>query len=253
MNNKESELNNGIGTEVPILDDGIGTRISEIAEAVGGVTALAQLTGISDSQIYRYIKTRAGGGSEPKLEALRAIAKAGNTTLDWLIDGIGPKSREEAEMAGIKEERRALYRTVSPEEFVFIPRYDAEVSAGHGVFLEQDQVRDRLAFKRSWVREMGFQPDLLALVTVKGDSMEPTLFDGDIILVDLATTEAISDGIYVLRQDDQLKVKRLQRLFTGDLIIRSDNQSSYKEETVPKEQLGQIVIFGRAVWLGRHL
>jgi phage repressor protein C with HTH and peptisase S24 domain/transcriptional regulator with XRE-family HTH domain len=153
---------------------------------------------------------------------------------------------------GINEDRRALYKGVSPEDFVFVARYDAEVSAGHGAFLEEDQVRDRLAFKRSWIREMGLQPDKLALVTVKGDSMEPNLFHGDIVLVDLSTPGITVDGIYVLRTDDGLVVKRLQRMITGDIYIKSDNPA-YEVQTVPHDRLDQVRILGRAVWLGRHL
>ena len=158
----------------------------------------------------------------------------------------------ETETVGIQEDRRALYKGVFPEEFVFVARYDAEVSAGHGAFLEEDRVRDRLAFKRSWIREMGLQPDKLALVTVKGDSMEPNLFHGDIVLIDLSTPGITVDGIYVLRTDDGLVVKRLQRMITGDIYIKSDNPA-YEVQTVPRDRLDQVHILGRAVWLGRHL
>jgi phage repressor protein C with HTH and peptisase S24 domain/DNA-binding XRE family transcriptional regulator len=163
-----------------------------------------------------------------------------------------PGTPGKAETVGIREDRSTLYNGVSPEDFVFVARYDAEVSAGHGAFLEEDQVRDRLAFKRSWIREMGLQPDKLALVTVKGDSMEPNLFHGDIVLVDLSTPGITVDGIYVLRTDDGLVVKRLQRMITGDIYIKSDNPA-YEVQTVPHDRLDQVRILGRAVWLGRHL
>jgi len=202
--------------------------------------------------LSRYTKRKAEGGSEPPFAVIASLAAGVDVSLDWVATGKGPMRTSERMEDMIQEERRTLYKTLSPEEFVFIARYDAEVSAGYGAICEEDRVRDRLAFKRSWIREMGMQPDKLALVTVKGDSMEPNLFHGDIVLVDLSTPGITVDGIYVLRTDDGLVVKRLQRMITGDIYIKSDNPA-YEVQTVPRDRLDQVHILGRAVWLGRHL
>jgi transcriptional regulator with XRE-family HTH domain/SOS-response transcriptional repressor LexA len=157
---------------------------------------------------------------------------------------------------GLKEEPLAAYikgvEQRRGDEFVYVPRIDAEVSAGPGAICEEDQVRDRLAFRKDWVRYMGLQPECLALVSIRGDSMEPTFLDGDLILVNLSVQDIQLDGIYVLRRDGFLIVKRVQTAITGDVYIRSDNPR-YTEERIPRDRLEQLRVVGRAVWLCRQI
>lgn len=64
---------------------GIGERISIVAEVVGGKKTLADMAGISESQLHRYI----AGASQPTLAPLIAIADAGGVSFDWLARGRG--------------------------------------------------------------------------------------------------------------------------------------------------------------------
>ncbi len=67
--------------------NGIGTRIEEVAKAVGGKRALANKTGIHETQLYRYISE----ANLPSASGLVLMAKEGGVSLDWLLTGEGPK------------------------------------------------------------------------------------------------------------------------------------------------------------------
>lgn len=91
------------------------------------------------------------------------------------------------------------------------------------------------------------------LILMEGDSMEPTLRAGDILLVDCRDVTAQRDGIYILRADNTLLVKRLQRLPGRRLKISSDNPAYVPFELDLKQQTDEFVIVGRAVGVGRRI
>lgn len=139
------------------------------------------------------------------------------------------------------------------DDFVLVPRYDIRASAGHGAVVSSEQIVDHLAFRKEWVRNaLGVAQKDLALITVKGDSMEPTLSNGDLILIDMHASSIGDNAIYVLRNDGQLLVKRVQRKLDGTIIIKSDN-TAYDPETVDAKHAGKLKVVGRVVWAGRRL
>ncbi|MDO2137952.1 S24 family peptidase, partial [Escherichia coli] len=85
-----------------------------------------------------------------------------------------------------------------------------------------------------------------------GDSMEPLLSDGDAVVIDQDLRPVRDEAIYVIRVGDQLYAKRLQRQFDGSIAIISENKA-YKDMVVPKDQLSNLDIIGRVVWLGRWM
>lgn len=136
--------------------------------------------------------------------------------------------------------------------FRVVARYDVGASAGPGA-LADDAAGIGLAFPEKLLRELvGGDVTGLSLIRVAGDSMVPTLADGDDILVDTADAATrLRDGIYVLRADDTLIVKRLSRAPTGGVAIRSDNRDLYPDTLVADP--ATLAIIGRVVWVGRKL
>ena len=140
-----------------------------------------------------------------------------------------------------------------PDGFVLVPRYDVVGSMGNGHVIHSEQIVDHLAFRAEWVRtELGTSPNHLVLISAVGDSMEPTLRAHDLLLIDRSVQSIKQDAIYAFAVDGELRVKRIQRLFDGSLIIKSDNPS-YNTETLNQEQAGSINIVGRVVWSGRRM
>lgn len=137
-------------------------------------------------------------------------------------------------------------------DLVYLPLYDVRAAAGHGTLVDVENITARLAFKPDWLRSVtSAPPDQLGLITVYGDSMMPTLINGDTILVDFTRTSIDRDGIYVLRHDGMVQVKRLSiHPGTGLVTIRSDNEAYETWRDVDPTTLD---IAGRVIWLGRRI
>ena len=94
-------------------------------------------------------------------------------------------------------------------------------------------------------RQFDIDPDALALIEVHGDSMVPTIDDGDLVLVGRHQSVFRNDGLYVIANGDQLMPKRLQRQLDGAILIRSDNPA-YESIRASSDQVN---LFGRVLWL----
>lgn len=137
--------------------------------------------------------------------------------------------------------------------FFPVPQLDVGASAGPGSVVSTETLAAHIAFDPKWLRQLarGLASDL-SLIRVRGDSMSPTLVEGDDILVDRGDAATnLRDGIYVLRLDDSLMVKRLARSPSGRAVaIKSDNHAYPSWSDI---DLVQIDIIGRVVWTGRRL
>ncbi len=140
----------------------------------------------------------------------------------------------------------------APPSMTFVPRFALGASAGPGAFAEDEAALGQIGFDPAWIRGLGVSSSGLSMIRVKGDSMVPTLGDGDDIMVDRRDgAERVRDGIYVLRMDDALIVKRLApNPATRRCTIKSDNPA-YPDW--PDCDPSAIDIIGRVVWAGRRL
>lgn len=73
----------------------LGQRLNELAELVGGKKEMARLGGISEVQIYRYIN----GENIPSIRAISRLARAADVSINWLVNGIGPRDNAELEVS----------------------------------------------------------------------------------------------------------------------------------------------------------
>ncbi|MEO9470133.1 S24 family peptidase [Parasphingorhabdus sp.] len=132
-----------------------------------------------------------------------------------------------------------------------IPQLQIGASAGPGALAEDDGIAGSMGFGPEWLKQLNADPAKLSLIRVDGDSMDPTLCDGDDIMVDHGVADLpLRDGIYVLRLDDVLLVKRLAIRPGGRLSIRSDNNQYPDWEDVATTETS---IIGRVIWAGRRL
>lgn len=140
-----------------------------------------------------------------------------------------------------------------PSRLIAVPRLNISASAGPGAFADDERAFAHIAFDETWLRKLiAARPSDLSLIEVEGDSMAPTLSDGDVILVNTGDgIERLRDGIYVLRRDDTLLVKRIARSPASQRIsIQSDNPNYPSWMDC---QLTDIDIIGRVAWFGRQL
>lgn len=132
-----------------------------------------------------------------------------------------------------------------------IPKLDVGASAGPGAMNDAEALAGKIGFDEKWLRRLGVDPAHLSLIRVDGDSMAPTLNNGDDIMVDSsAASVALRDGVHVIRMDDVLMVKRLARGPVGRLSVLSDNPAYPDWPDVDGET---VAIIGRVVWAGRRL
>lgn len=138
-------------------------------------------------------------------------------------------------------------------DLVAVRRDAIRVSAGPGAIPVDESGKPYFAFDGRWLKALTATPaNQLTIIRVEGDSMAPTLNTGDDILVDLADrTERLRDGIYVLRVDDALLVKRLAlNPVARRVTVQSDNPA-YADW--PDCAIGEIHCVGRVIWAGRRI
>lgn len=126
-------------------------------------------------------------------------------------------------------------------------------SAGPGAIPDDERTRAYFAFDERWLRRLtGAGAGDLTLIRVEGDSMSPNLTDGDDILVDQSdSVERLRDGIYVLRIEDALVVKRLAlHPITHRVTVKSDNRD-YSDW--PDCRIEDIHVIGRVIWASRRV
>ena len=167
-----------------------------------------------------------------------------------------------------EEERRKLARYFSisetllggppaepgnPDGLLSVKQHPVRVSAGPGAIVTEELGKPYFGFDERWLKALTpTTPDKLSVVRVEGDSMSPTLNSGDDILVDRGdASERLRDGIYVLRIDDALVVKRLALHPMGRRVtVQSDNPAS---SDWPDCDLDEINCIGRVIWAGRKV
>jgi hypothetical protein len=146
------------------------------------------------------------------------------------------------------------YGAVGSGGLISVPRLDVQASAGPGAVDAEEKRLGRIGFDAAWLRRLGLGgggPERLSVIRVDGDSMFPTLSDGDEILVDREDGPGrMRDGIYVLRVEGTLVVKRVAVGPGGRLSVRSDNEAY---PGWPDLEPGAVDLVGRVVWVGRRL
>jgi phage repressor protein C with HTH and peptisase S24 domain len=167
-----------------------------------------------------------------------------------------------------EEERRKLARYLAVSEtllggppdqdgdqpgLVSIKRHPVSVSAGPGAVVSEELGKPYFAFDERWLKALTTSaPAKLSIVRVEGDSMAPTLNAGDDILVDLGdAADRLRDGIYVLRIDDSVVVKRLALNPMGRRVTVQSDNPAYSDW--PDCGLDEISCIGRVIWSGRRI
>lgn len=135
---------------------------------------------------------------------------------------------------------------------VLVPMLSLSASAGAGTLDVEDAGRRAVTFDARWLKEIGAHPPHISIIRVDGESMSPTLNHGDYIIVDHSENMAtLRDGIYVVRLDDVLLVKRVALgPQPGVFSLLSDNRLYPSWADVDPES---VKVIGRVVWTGRSL
>lgn len=143
-----------------------------------------------------------------------------------------------------------------PTALANIPLHEVFLSAGGGHENTIETIEGYIAFRKDWLRKIGLSPSNAALVRARGDSMQPVIWDGDMLLIDRTKivppqVSKIDAGrrhapVFALLDDGNAKVKRLQMLDQETAVLISDNPD-YPPQFARLETLSVI---GKVMWWG---
>jgi phage repressor protein C with HTH and peptisase S24 domain len=128
---------------------------------------------------------------------------------------------------------------------------EARAAAGGGSLETGERVVGYYAFRRDWLAGKG-RLSSLRLLRVTGESMQPTLQDEDVVLVDLSQRDILAGKIYAVRMDDEMVVKRLEKK-PGRLVLVSDNRALYEPLEISLGEYTNVEVLGRVIWMAREM
>jgi transcriptional regulator with XRE-family HTH domain len=220
----------------------------------GNVSQFAGFCGLTESSVRQWIK----GPSKPTIDKAISIVEACEVSLDWLFrdpalldDRIHQIMLDPTAGSG----SFAAAVAAAAAEYTFLPRLDLGASArSHAVapLKDVDGAKPLIGFRTEWLRRIGVEPASAAVLIAVGDPMEPTIRDGDLVLIDRSIIRAFDDGIYLIALGGMVLLRRLQPRRDGSIALKSDNPV-YDDELVPAAEVNKLRIEARVRWFGRTL
>lgn len=238
-----------------LQDESFVSRLNELIDG-HSLRTFAQMTSLSETAIRKY----SIGDSTPNVERLIAIAKAVGVTVEWLVTGNGPKYQKDFDalvsQSHTDKSVDVVAQMATPSgflsEFALIPGYSVQVSAGWGSEGSDEVEPSRhLAFRKRWLHWRGFAEKDLVVVWAKGDSMEPIISNNNTLLINMQRTELTDGNIFVIRNENQLWVKRVQVMPNAWLLL-SDNPL-YKAIEVPMDEQHSFQVVGQVVHISKDI
>lgn len=179
----------------------------------------------------RNLEIKIQRNSLPNVAELKKLSEIFEVSFDFLIDGLE------------ENEKREIKKTDSDK--FFVPVLNQKLSAGYGQYLQEETKIIGYMEVPRYLKQYG---EKLGLLYVDGDSMEPTLRRGDLVLCDSCGYRG--EGLYAIIRDGDGYVKRIHK-DAGKFIIKSDNPMyPTKEEPQESQSLG---IVGRVHYVIKHI
>ena len=193
----------------------LSARIKEIMAHTGLSTAdVARICEVTDSAVSQWKSGDKVTGLRPRPAFL--LSQKTGYSAHWIATGEGEKF-EAATPITIHE---------NDADYVTVQAGTIRASAGvTGFAVDVENKPDKpIIFRRDWVQQRGYSPASLYAVKVAGRSMEPTLFDGDTVVVDTAHATPVDGEVFIVNAGGEVVVKRLARR-SGDWWMHSDNSN----------------------------
>ncbi|MFT8921696.1 S24 family peptidase [Acetobacter sp.] len=219
--------------------DSANERLRAAVRNAGGNQHVANVSGVPLGTLNTYI-----AGREMRASTAAKIAAACGVSLDWLISG------SDAASSSANADERPDSTNI---DFL---NYDVQLSAGSGVYPSRETIKKTVSIPRDILpKDVLEHEKYVCALTVKGDSMQPSLDDGDLVLIRTDVESIKSGAIYAIRIDHSLLVKRLRLKANGNVEVVSDNPS-YSTDELKASEIRQMIhdggapakIIGRVVW-----
>jgi len=221
-------------------DSAMAERIAQAIDAAGGIRPAMRATGISDTQLRRYVS----GTSSPSADRLKRISDFTGLSVEWLMSGEGLALSVEPSHPRVDK-----YGDV-----VNVPYLSIRAAAGAGAVNHEVSRFEIVPLPRQFLRERGARSDRVQFIRASGDSMSPTIEDGALVLVDLSQTRIVDGGIYVVSLGDEVRIKRLKKSLSGKITLHSDGDKSiFPDEELDSHEASALVVHGRVFWTEKLL
>ena len=214
----------------------------------------AQRLQIHKNSLGRYER----GESRPDTGVAEKICTEFGVNPQWLLLGAGTIKAdahdftvEEAKAYRVHDEAGVEIIEADKTDIVLIPMVEAVLSAGQGSFEVNEHSERKYSFRRDFLRRKGNHKEMV-LLRVSGDSMSPSIENGDVVLLDQSQRNPHPGMIYAVGVEDMVYLKRVDAQ-PGKLILYSDNREYAPIEIDTRGDLeNQARIIGRAIWWCRE-
>lgn len=207
-------------TYIPMMT--IATRLDLAMKAAGNLSQseLSRRSGVPQPTINRILKGT--GKKGPEAHTIKPLAEACNVTFQWLYEGTGPMERNAGQDAAVPV--RVAVEDRESGKFVGVRMLKRVIHAGidgdDGDFEYDDDVM--LSLPLDWVLRKGLDPSKLLALKVKGQSMYPTMQEGNVAIVNTADRLPVDGKLFAINHNQKPVVKRLERE-AGIWYLKSDN------------------------------
>lgn len=191
--------------------------------------------------IHRSAVTQAKTRNAVPERWILALSRRYELSPDWLESGVS--SGRDRPAPNLRPGQRP-----EDEETVLIPKMAARLCAGGGSFEAEAVPVAEYLFPRQWLARMG-PPSSLVFMDVVGDSMEPGIRDGDMVLVDQSRTAISPHSVQAVAVADAIYLKRVER--RGDGILLHPDNSAHPDMELAGDELDTFRIIGTVVWMCR--
>jgi phage repressor protein C with HTH and peptisase S24 domain len=198
----------------------LADRLTEVMKELGleKPKDLADFCGVSEGLVSQWFSGRTKLGPKP----LRAFSRT-QFNLDWITDGRLPKYR--AEESGVPAGfRRVIAVDDDDPRLTIIPKVKLRLTAGLSGFEVEPEAFDgsTTTVPTDWIERRGYRRDDLIAITVRGESMEPTFYEGDLVVINTADTQPVAGSVFAVNYEGEPAIKRLKRDM-GRWWLVSDN------------------------------
>lgn len=192
----------------------------------------AEKIGITESTLRNYEK----GISSPDSQILQNICHNLRVSPEWLLLGTGPMTPK-APGCNV--------------DLIMVPMVEARLSAGTGSLQVSGDSDRSHAFRSDFLNRKGSPKDMV-LMRVEGDSMQPEIMDGDVVLLDKGKTDIRIGRIFAVGFEEAIYLKRID-LLPGKVVLKSVNPEYPPVELDVRGQVADLFrVIGQVLWVGRE-
>lgn len=229
-------------------------RLTDLLQAKNGgnQSEMARHVGVTPQAVQKWMS----GVTEPRGKNLEMAAEFLGVTPAHLKFGIQSDAAAAAEAQpgnlALQALRPGTFMRVDGADqddprLTIIPKVRLRLTAGLSGFEVEPEPYDgsSTTVPTDWIERNGYSRDKLIAITVRGESMEPTFYEGDLVVINTGDTQPVAGAVYAVNYEGEPSIKRLAR-DVGRWWLVSDNadqrryyRQSFQSDT--SQIIGRVV------------